>query len=168
MLSLLTGSALAKENGISVCVDGKEVSFDTAPRILNDRTMVPMRSIFEALGAEVDWNGDVGTVKATRGDRTVILTIGSDTMTVDNKDVKLDVAPVLRDSRTLVPVRAISEALGVTVDWLDEIKTVSVVTDKEAEKTAKLYDLNHTEKEVDSRFVDRYTAIGYRENLDGL
>lgn len=168
MLSLLTGSALAKENGISVCVDGKEVSFDTAPRILNDRTMVPMRSIFEALGAEVEWNGDVGTVKATRGDRTVILTIGSDTMTVDNKDVKLDVAPVLRDSRTLVPVRAISEALGVTVDWLDEIKTVSVVTDKEAGKTAKLYDLNHTEKEVDTRFVDRYTAIGYRENLDGL
>ena len=168
MLTLLSGTVLAKDYGISVCVDGKEISFDTAPCILNDRTMVPMRGIFEALGASVEWEDAAKTVKATRGERTVSLTVGADKMTVDDKTVSLDTPLVIRDNRTLVPVRAISEALGVSVDWLDEIKTVSVITDKESEKTAVLYDLNHIEKEVDSRLVDRYTAIGYRENLDGL
>ena len=167
-VGLLTGIASAKQTGISVCVDGKEISFDTAVRILNDRTMVPMRSVFEALGAEIEWDDAAKTVRASRGEHTVSLTVDEDIMTVDQKKIKLDAAPILRDNRTLVPVRAISEALGVSVEWLEEIKTVSVITDKESQSFAELYDLNHNPTEVDSSFVDRYTAIGYRADIDDL
>lgn len=102
---------------ITVEISGDEVSFDQKPVIYNDRTMVPMRKIFEELNAEVDWDGDTRTVTGRRGDRTVRVSVGSAKMYVNKKQILLDTAPIVLADRTLVPVRAVAEGLGCEVGW---------------------------------------------------
>ena len=133
-LSKLTGAAVAaallmagtNSLAVDVNVNNTRISFDVEPQIINDRTMVPMRAIFEVLGARVDWDGGTQTVTATRGADTIKLTIGSPQMTVNGSAKILDSAPVMTDSRTLVPVRAISEALGSEVVWNEAAQTVNI------------------------------------------
>lgn len=114
-------------SAVDVNVNNTRISFDVEPQIINERTMVPMRAIFEVLGANVDWDGNMQTITATRGNDTILLTIGSDIMTVNGDTKILDSAPVMADNRTLVPVRAISEALGSDVGWDDSTRTVNII-----------------------------------------
>ena len=103
---------------ISVEISGKNVYFDQDPVLYNDRTMVPMRKIFEALGADVTWDENEKTVTGKKGDRTVKITVGSKKMYINKtKTVTLDTAPIIMSDRTLVPIRAVAEGLGCDVDW---------------------------------------------------
>lgn len=122
--------SMAKEN-IRVLLNGNILSFDVPPQIINDRTMVPMRTIFEALGAQVDWNQDTKTVVSTKGDTIIKLTIDKDTMYVNDTEVVLDSPACIINNRTLVPVRAISEALSCGVLWDDKQKMVSIFSSEE-------------------------------------
>jgi hypothetical protein len=117
---------------VYVKVNGEEIVFDTKPIIENGRTLVPFRAIFEALGATVNWNNDVQQVTAQKGDTHVSLIIGDKNMLVNYKMlVALDVAPKIVDSRTLVPLRAISEALNAQVDWDNDLRLVTITTTDE-------------------------------------
>ncbi|MBO5370356.1 MAG: copper amine oxidase N-terminal domain-containing protein, partial [Clostridia bacterium] len=71
-------------------LNGEKVLFDVLPTITDGRTLVPLRAIFEALGAKVEWNGETQTITATKDDKTVVLTIGSNEMTVDGETKTLD------------------------------------------------------------------------------
>lgn len=102
---------------ITVEISGSSVGFDQQPVIYNDRTMVPMRKIFEELNANVSWDNETKTATGTRGDRTVKISVGSSNMSVNNKQIMLDTSPIILGDRTLVPVRAVAEGLGCTVDW---------------------------------------------------
>ena len=114
------------ENDISVILNGNAIGFDVPPQIINERTMVPLRAIFEALGASVDWNGDTRTVTSEKDGTTISLTIDSSTMYVNGNAVALDSPGCIIDGRTLVPVRAISEAYGTEVGWDGNTRTVSI------------------------------------------
>ena len=114
------------DDTIKVIVNDKPVAFDVAPTIINDRTMVPLRAIFEALGADVDWDDATKTITAVKDDTTIKMQIGNDKMTKNGAESALDSAPVIIDSRTLVPVRAIAESFGSDVSWEAETKTVIV------------------------------------------
>ena len=112
-------SALA-QGDIKVIVNDNEVQFsDQAPVIDNDRTLVPMRAIFEALGATVGWDQDTKTVTSYDpvSETSIVLQIDSDKMFVNDTEVKLDVPAKLVNDRTLVPVRAIAEGMNSTVSW---------------------------------------------------
>ena len=111
---------------IGVYVSDKKVEFDQAPVIHLGRTMVPLRAIFEALGASVDWNGATRTVTSRKGNNTIELTIDSDVLYKNGEPVYLDVPAMLVNNRTLVPVRAVSEALGADVDWNGETRSVLI------------------------------------------
>ena len=139
---LITSAAIPvmAENDIKVMLDGNALSFDVPPQIINDRTMVPLRAIFEALGASVDWNQETRTVTSTKGDTTIKLTINSNTMYVNNNAVTLDTPACVVNDRTLVPVRAISEAYKTTVDWNGDTKTVSIVTGADTQPVTNGYD----------------------------
>ena len=113
-------------NEISVILDNNPITFDVPPQIINERTMVPLRAIFEALGASVDWNQETKTVTSAKGDTTIQLTIDSDTMYVNGSPRTLDSPACIVDGRTLVPVRAISEAYNTNVDWNGDTKTVTI------------------------------------------
>ena len=85
-----------------------------------------MRTIFEALGAEVTWNEEYSLVTATRGYLTVRLQIGNTTMERGYREVELDAAPQLVGDRTLVPLRAVSEALGAKVEYRENLNRVVI------------------------------------------
>ncbi|MFV0313803.1 MAG: stalk domain-containing protein [Anaerotignum sp.] len=103
---------------IGVFVDGAAISFDQAPIIIEDRTLVPMRGIFQALGSEVLWDEPAQTITSTKGDDTIVLKIG-DTGVYKNGELvyTMDVPARIINERTLVPVRAISEAFGTEITW---------------------------------------------------
>lgn len=113
-------------NGVEVVVNNWGIAFDQPAFIKDDRTMVPMRKIFEKLGATVDWDEATQTVTAKKGSKTISLKIGSNVLKINGKDVELDVPAFIENDRTLVPVRAISEGLGATVDWNGETQTVTI------------------------------------------
>lgn len=117
-------------NTIPVFVDGVQISFDQQPIIRDDRTLVPLRGVFEALGATVYWNNDTRSVTAYKDDTTVELAIGSSTMYVNGQPKYLDVAGQIINDRTMVPLRAISEAFEAIVYWDNDTRTVRVYSDK--------------------------------------
>ncbi len=113
---------------ITVTVNGKPIDFDQSPTIMDGRTLVPIRAIFEILGATVDWNGETQTVTSKKESTSITLTIDSKTMYKNGKAVMLDVPAQLIGNRTLVPARAVAEAFGCNVDWDNDTKTV-IITD---------------------------------------
>ena len=108
------------------------MDFDVAPIIQNDRVLVPMRAIFEELHCSVDYTDIDGKqiITAKNDSNTISLEIGSNEMTVNDEKVSLDTAPVIIDDRTLVPLRAVSEALDCNVDWDGDTKTVAIAPHK--------------------------------------
>ena len=128
LCGMISVPALA-EDGVTVRLNDQKIEFDVQPQIINERTMVPVRAIFEALGASVDWDGSTQTVTSKRGDTTVSLKINDATMYVNGSAVALDSPACIINVRTLVPVRAISEAFGATVDWDGSTQTVKISGD---------------------------------------
>lgn len=96
------------------------------PVIVNDRTLVPLRAIFEAMGAEVYWDDATRCVTATRDDTTISLTIGSDQLYVNGEAVTIDVPAQIINDRTMIPVRAIAESFGCEVNWNQKAKRVAI------------------------------------------
>lgn len=129
---LMPASAFADE--ITVLVNGEQLVTDVAPQIVNDRTMLPMRAIFEALGANVSWVEKDRLIFATKGEYMIVMQIDNNQMSVqtvtsdENTAISLDVAPFIYNSRTLVPVRAVAESLDAQVDWVAETRTVIINT----------------------------------------
>lgn len=104
-----------------VNVDNEAVIYDAAPVIRNDRTLVPIRIITEALGGKVDWNGATKEVTLSINDKEIKMAIGK---TLE----KYGVAPVIIDGRTFVPVRFVADELGAEVAWDEATKTVTIKT----------------------------------------
>lgn len=113
---MLSPMALASD-GIKVLVNGEFVQFDVQPQVIDDRTMVPLRAIFEKLGAQVDWDSHTQTLTATRDDIVVVSTIGDKIMYINGGARTMDVAPAVINGRTLVPVRFVAEAFDCYVEW---------------------------------------------------
>jgi len=111
---------------IKVLVNGTAVSFDQPPIIQNGRTLVPLRAIFEALGATVDYEQSTQTLTAVRENVTVIMQIGNSVFTVNGNQKTLDVAPQIIGGRTLVPARAIAESFGAEVAWDQSTQTMTI------------------------------------------
>lgn len=111
---------------IKVLVNGQKVNFDVYPQIENGRTMVPMRAIFEALGATVEWNNETRSVTSVKDDVTISLAIDSTELYVNGSVKTLDVPACIINNRTMVPVRAISEAFGCEVKWNNDERIVVI------------------------------------------
>ena len=111
---------------VKVIVNGKEVVFDQKPIIDNNRTLVPLRAIFEALGASVGWDNDTNSVIATKDDTVIFMQIGHNKLFKNNEAIELDVPPKLVNDRTLVPVRAIAESFNLKVSWDEATQTVTI------------------------------------------
>lgn len=114
------------DDEIKILVNGEKIKSDVAPVIIDDRTLVPVRVIFEALGAEVEWDDETKTVISKMGESTVTMQIGNKSITVDGAIKEIDVPAQIVNDRTLVPVRAVSESYGCLVEWDDATKTVII------------------------------------------
>lgn len=114
------------DNEIKVTVDGEKVDFAQKPASVDGRTLVPMRAIFEVMGADVKWDNTTRTVTSTKGDILVAMTIDNSVIHVNGNEVTLDVAPTIIDGATMVPARAVAEAFGADVTWDADTKTVII------------------------------------------
>lgn len=113
---------------IEVRVDGNTLLCDVPPIIKNDRVLVPLRSIFEALSCDVSYKEefDGNYIYAVRGNDLIAHKIGSDSLFVNGETLKMDVSSEIVSDRTLVPLRAVSEALDCSVLWDDKEYVVDV------------------------------------------
>ena len=113
---------------VRVMVDGQVMGFDQPPVVAGGRVLVPLRGVFEHLGATVLWNQATNVVTAQRGDTQVQLAIGSRQATVNGRVVLLDVPATIVGGRTLVPLRFVSEAMGAQVDWDTATRVVTITS----------------------------------------
>jgi len=111
-----------------VTLNGQPLATSVAPITRRGRTLVPMRDIFEALGATVQWNSLTQSIVATRGTTTVNMQIGNRAASVNGQRTLLEQAPIIHNGSTLVPLRFVSEALGAQVSWDDARQVASVAT----------------------------------------
>ena len=140
MISLLLLTAVFAEDTVNVAqndvpptvtvyVDGEQLIFpDQTPIIVSGRTLVPMRAIFERLGASIYWDQGTRTVISTKGNTSVVIQIDNTLMIKDNEHYQLDVPASLVNNRTMVPLRAVSQALGYDVEWDGEKYRVDIKT----------------------------------------
>ncbi len=127
---LLQPATAQAAKAITINVDGVQLKLDQPPVMIQGRVMLPLRAIFEALDATVDWNQKSQTVTAIKADTTVVLKIKSKVATINNQSVTLDVPAQILRGRTMVPVRFVSEALGQDVDWNSRNQTVTIKSNK--------------------------------------
>ena len=124
-LSIFTLPVFAADP-ISVYLDGARLTFDVPPQLINSRTLVPLRAIFEAMGAKVDWDGDTQTVTGTKDSTVVVLAIGSTSPTINSMVITIDQPGIIVDGRTLAPLRFVAEAFGGDVAWDGNTQTASI------------------------------------------
>ncbi len=125
----LNGTASAQsQRGINVYINGGLESFDVPPTMIQGRVLVPLRGVFEQLGATVNYDAQSQQIVAIRGAQTVQLTIGSRQAFVNRHPSLLDVPAFTIGGRTMVPLRFVSESLGANVQWLDASQTILIGT----------------------------------------
>jgi hypothetical protein len=107
-------------------VSGHPFGIDALPLISNGRALVPVRFLADALGTQTTWDAAAQKVIITRGSTSVVLLIGSDTLTINRTASQMDVAAIIQDGRTYVPARFIAEAFGCTVAWNAADQTIIV------------------------------------------
>lgn len=112
------------QNNVTVLVNGQVLRFDQPPVMRNSRVFVPMRAIFQRLGSSVVYSN--GQINAQGSGRSVHLTLGSNTATINGQPIHMDVAPFTVAGRTEVPLRFVAQALGATVNWNGNTQTVSI------------------------------------------
>ncbi|KUF29245.1 copper amine oxidase N-terminal domain-containing protein [Lysinibacillus sp. FSL L8-0126] len=126
---LLQPATAQAAKAITITVDGVQLKTDQPPAMIQGRVMLPLRAIFEALGASVNWDSKNQTVTGYKEDTTVVLKMKSKVATINGKSVTLDVPAQILRGRTMVPVRFVSEALGQDVDWNSVNQTVTIQSD---------------------------------------
>ena len=114
------------DSDIQVLVDGEQKEFSVPPVIIEGSTFVPVRELFETLGAEVSWNGERKEVLAEKAEKSIVLKIGSTTAIVNTSVQTLNEAPYLSGGHTMIPLRFVSEALDYDVAWNGETRTITI------------------------------------------
>ncbi len=163
---------------VNLLVDGESVVTDQSAVIVDSRTLVPVRVIAEKLGSKVDWDANTKTVTFTYGDTTAAFEINGKVLKVTKDGVSaelpIDVPATIINSRTMVPVRFLSENLGYKVDWDAQTKTVNVTSasatasDETASGSAAQYEgMADRELRDDAETADGYAAIlnGYTDKM---
>ena len=116
-----TNNASAENSNICVILNGQTLNFTVQPQMTNGRLLVPMRTIFEAMGATVNWDSTTQTITANRNDITIKMQINSTKVYRNDAEVNIDTPPTIINSSTLVPVRVIAESFNADVVWNDSL-----------------------------------------------
>lgn len=151
----LSGQVLA-DTGVNpaVFLNGQKLTFDVPPMIENSRTLVPLRTIFESMGATVYWNSSTSTVTAVKGSTKVVMPLNSTKPTINGVIYTLDVPTRIVDNRALAPLRFVCEAFGGTVNWDANTYTVyiySTSSDPEPRERIVVLDAGHGGSDTGAR-----------------
>lgn len=167
-LTMIFSANVMAANEITVNVNGVKVQMDQQPIIENGRTLVPLRAVAEALGCEVVWDSETKTASFTQGDIMAIVTVGENYIIVGdgvyNENVPVDSPAVIVNSRTMIPLRALSEGFGYDVEWDGSTSTVNI--------NSKAMDSNDTNAADEQEKADNSSNIAgkvdaYAQILNG-
>lgn len=135
LLALLCSAvSVSAAQEVTVLLNGEKLEFDVPPQIIDDRTLVPLRAIFEAFGASVEWIEADQMILASYDSKLLSMVIGqqefvlTDAATGEKAVIQLDVPAQIVNDRTLVPLRAIAESLSAEVNWNEADQTVSITS----------------------------------------
>jgi uncharacterized protein YkwD len=116
-------------NTITVTIDGVPVVFpDTQPQIVDGRTLVPVRPVFEALNFQVEWEQSTQTATLTRNTDQIQITVGQQTFYTNGEALELDVPAMLISDRTMVPLRLPLESVGYQLEWCGDTQTAMILS----------------------------------------
>lgn len=165
LLSLNVVTFAENSEKVTVTLDGAEISFpDAQPYIdVRDRTLVPIRFVSEAMGAQVDWENETQTVVIQKDGDTIRYTIGQPIAYLNGEMLVFDSFGILKEDRTFVPLRFIAEMLLCDVDWQQETNTVVITSPGETIKFPEpQITVHYPESEADKRMF-WITLDNYRE-----
>ena len=125
--TLAFSAALVAAQQINVRINNQKVQFlGTQPKMVGDRILVPLRGVFEQMGATIDWDPNQRTVSGKRGSHRIAMRAEGHSAMVDNRSVQLDGRAQILAGSLMVPLRFVSEALGSKVDWNATTQTVNI------------------------------------------
>ena len=104
----------------------ERATLDVTPYATNGRTLVPLRGVMESLGAKVEWIQATNQVLVVKGEISITLTLGSREVEVDGQIITIDVAPKIKNARTMIPLRFLSETLGYDVKWFSHDSAITI------------------------------------------
>ena len=114
----------------SVTLDGNRIDTENLAKVVNGRTMIPVRCLAEQMGAEVSYDKALGVARIVRAGVEIIMPIGSKTCTVNGKPFQMDAAPYIENGRTMIPARYVSELFSQSIQWVSETRTAAVTENK--------------------------------------
>lgn len=115
-------------DNLVINLNNELLAFDVHAKLVNDRTMVPLRFLFEKLSAKVTWNEETQEIKIEKNNNVIVFKIDSKTAVVNGQEKSLDVSPYIENDKTMIPIRFLTENLGYKVQWNDETATVDIST----------------------------------------
>ena len=168
-MTMVFSTTAFADDAINVNVNGKAIVTDQPPIISNGRTMVPLRAVAEALGCQVEWDNTTKTATFVQGEVTAVVTVGENYITVGdgvyNSDLPIDTPAVIVNSRTMIPLRALSEGFGYSVEWDSKTKTVNIdlksMEDNDTDKADEM-------APVDTNYNLALKVSSYAEILKGI
>jgi len=135
-------------------VNGRETNIDennTAPVITSGRTLVPIRTIIERFGGNVEWNADTREVILTYKSDVIKLTIDSQTAYLNDKENSLDMAPAVINRRTMLPIRFIAESFGFNTEWKESERTIIIKNSEEKENNEDMN--NAADENINTMYI---------------
>ena len=140
-------------NKPTMTINGTEKNIDdegTSPVIVNNRTLLPVRAVVEAMGGNVEWDGNSRTVVLKKNANTIQLKIDSYTALLNNEEQTLDTAPIIINDRTMLPIRFIAESFDFNVEWDEENQQV-IITNTKLQEPAQTDTVTNSESPSNER-----------------
>jgi hypothetical protein len=164
----LTSTCFAQD--INVSLNGNVVNFpNQKPVVVDGRTLIPLRGVFDNMGYAIDWNGNTKTVTLTKGSDTIVITIGENQYYHNNQAVSLDVPAQIINGSTMLPLRAIGDATGAEILWDADTKLATIVDSTLADTSAPQATVIATSQQ-EADYITSYTEImkEYNESVSSL
>lgn len=149
-----------KINDVNYSINGESKKMDAKPFIKNNRTLVPLRFVVEALGGEVNWDGENRLVNVNSNGKNIELKIDSPIIKIDGKDVKIDQAAIIKGDRTYVPIRFIAENLDMVVNYINESREIEISSFENKDTEKKI----ETKKDESSKNTENNNSKNLRTN----
>ena len=149
-----------KINDVNYSINGESKKMDAKPFIKNNRTLVPLRFVVEALGGEVNWDGENRLVSVNSNGKNIELKIDSPIIKIDGKDVKIDQAAIIKRDRTYVPIRFIAENLDMVVNYINESREIEISSFENKDTEKKI----ETKKDESSKNTENNNSKNLRTN----
>lgn len=166
-LLLAMGQGAVAEESCKLTLNGRELAVDPAPVNRGGTILVPLRLLFEEMGATVDYDPETGKITGTRGEISIQLQVGSLQAMRNGGNMPLEQAPVLIGEKTYVPARFVAEAFGAEVSWEGETSTVQVMTvDRTLEHNEELAVVNDWKKPIFLAHQGNVRVVQYWRNGD--